>query len=140
MPEAVDLLDRPEASMPPVIRAFERVQITALVVGWMSASMVYHNTQHFHMHPAAFALTLTVLSAVVFFLMARTSRRRCHTSRLFLLILSGVCIVPWFVLLLAIGPFTPQGVLMMMQGGLQFGACAILVGDTARAWFAEDQY
>ena len=141
MPDVVaQLADRSEAGLPPSIRAFERVQITALVVGWMSASMIYHNTQRFHVGPVVFTLTLAVLSALVFFLMARTSRKRCRTSRLILLILSGVCIVPWFVLLLAIGPFTPQGVLMMMQGGLQFGACAILVGDTARAWFAEDQY
>jgi predicted membrane channel-forming protein YqfA (hemolysin III family) len=139
MPEASRLLDRSEESLPPSIRAFERVQITSLVAGWMSASLVYHNTQHISLHPVVFALTLTVLSAVVFFLMSRTSRRRCRTSRLILLILSGVCVVPWFVLLLAIGPFTPQGVMMMMQGGMQFGACAILVGDTARAWFAEDQ-
>jgi hypothetical protein len=137
--DATQLFDLSETTMPPAIRAFERVQITALVVGWMSASMVYHNTQHIHLHPAAFALTLTVFSALVFFLMARTSRLRCRTSRSILLILSGVCVVPWFVLLLAIGPFTPQGVLMMMQGGLQFGACAILVGDTARAWFASDR-
>lgn len=128
--------DRSESHLPAEIRAFERVQITAVVVGWMNASVAYHQSLQLQLNPILFTGGLSALSALVFLMMARASRSRCKVSRWLIVGLSGLLIVPWFGLLIYISPFNINGLLLLMQGGLQFAACSILLGRTAQSWFA----
>ena len=134
--EGSDSTDETDGSMPPAIRAFERIQITAIVVGWMNATVAYHEAFHFYLNSLVFTGVLSAISALVFMLMARASRGRCNVSRWLLIAASGLLVAPWFGLLLYISPFNINGLLLMMQGGLQFAACAILLGETAHVWFA----
>ena len=62
--------------LPPSIRLFERLQIGALVIGWANATLAYRQVLHDRVNPFLFAAALCALSALVFLLVARISRRR----------------------------------------------------------------
>jgi len=125
-----------EGGVPLSVHAFERVQITALVAGWMTASVTYHEVLRDHVDPLVFSAELSLISAVVFLLMARISRRRCSISRWLLILLSVLCIGPWLVHLQFTGPTLAQIVLSLFQGALQLGACVLLIAEPSRAWLA----
>ena len=122
--------------LPPSIRLFERLQIGALVIGWANATLTYRQVLHDRMNPFLFAAALCALSALVFLLIARISRRRSTRCKWILIVLSAAGIAPWFALLQRTGAMQVNGVLSLAQGALQFGSCALLVAGDSSAWFA----
>jgi hypothetical protein len=126
----------PMDGLPASIRLFERLQVTALVIGWANATLTYRQVLHDRMNPFLFAAALCALSALVFLLIARISRRRSTRCKWILIVLSAAGIAPWFALLQRSGPLQLQGALSLAQGALQFGSCALLVAGDSRAWFA----
>lgn len=122
--------------LPPSIRLFERLQVSALVVGWANASLTYRDMLHDRVNPFLFAAALSALSAVVFGLVAGISRRRSTTCKWILIVLSAAGIAPWFTLLRQSGALNLYGTLSLIQGTLQFGSCLLLIAADSRAWFA----
>jgi hypothetical protein len=121
---------------PGSIRLFERLQGSALVIGWASATLTYHNVLRDRLNPILFAAALCTISALVFFLVARISRRKSTRCKWILIVLSAAGVGPWFALLQHGGTVHLQGMLSLAQGALQFGSCALLIAADSRAWFA----
>lgn len=126
----------PIEGLPPSIRLFERLQVSALVVGWANASLTYRDVLHDRLNPFLFAAALSALSALVFVLVAGISRRRSTTCKWILIVLSAAGIAPWFTLLRHDGALTLHGSLSLIQGALQCGSCILLIAADSRAWFA----
>ncbi|MBS0540048.1 MAG: hypothetical protein JSR47_14880 [Proteobacteria bacterium] len=126
----------PMEGLPPSIRLFERLQVSALVVGWANASLTYRDVLHDRVNPFLFAAALSALSALVFVLVAGISRRRSTTCKWILIVLSAAGIAPWFTPLRHDGAFGLHSALSLVQGTLQFGSCALLIAGDSRAWFA----
>ena len=124
---------------PPIpysIRLFERTQISAVVVGWINAALTYRLLLHERIGPLAYAGAMMALSGLVAVLMFRIARRRSSVCKWILVMLSAAMIAPWLALLKRIGISELQGVLLLLQGGLQLLALYLLVRPDARAWFA----
>jgi len=126
----------PAAGVPDSIRLFERLQGIALVVGWANATLAYHDLLRGRVHPLLFASALCALSAAVFVLVALISRRHSTYGKWILIVLSAAGIGPWFVLLQHIGTVNLAGLLLLAQGALQFGSCALLMAGDSQAWLA----
>jgi hypothetical protein len=126
----------PLNGLPASIRLFERLQISALVIGWANATLAYRHVLHDRLNPFLFAAALCALSALVFLLIARISRRRSTRCKWILIVLSAAGIAPWFALLQRTEAVPLHGMLALAQGALQFGSCALLVAADSRAWFA----
>ncbi len=126
----------PASGLPDSIRLFERLQGSALVVGWANATLAYHDLLRDRVHPLLFATALCALSAVVFVLVALISRRHSVSGKWILIVLSAVGIGPWFLLLQHIGTVNLPGLLLLAQGALQFGSCALLMASDSQAWLA----
>ena len=127
--------------LPASIRLFERLQGSGLVLGWVNAALTYRSgAARDSLSPIAFAIALCMVSALVFFLIARISRRRSTRCKWILIVLSAAGVAPWFALLQRTGTMTGaiqiNVVLSLAQGALQFGSCALLVAADSRAWFA----
>ena len=120
---------------PPSIRLFERLQGTALVLGWANAALFYHHFLRGRLSPIVFAIALCTVSALVFFLVARITRRQSTRCKWILIILSALGVAPWFALLRHGGVIDLRTLLSLAQGALQFGSCALLVTGDSRAWF-----
>jgi hypothetical protein len=132
--------------LPASIRLFERLQGSALVLGWANATLIYRQELHDRLSPFVFTAALCMISALVFFLIARISRRRSTRCKWILIVLSAAGVAPWFALLrhtgatqigaTQIGAIQINVILSLAQGALQFGSCALLVAADSRAWFA----
>ena len=126
--------------LPASIRLFERLQGSGLVLGWVNATLIYRQVLHDRLSPFVFTVALCMVSALVFFLIARISRRRSTRCKWILIVLSAAGVAPWFALLQRTGAMTGaiqiNVVLSLAQGALQFGSCALLVAADSRAWFA----
>ncbi len=133
---AVPATPLPIDGLPASIRLFERLQVSALVIGWANATLTYRQVLHDRVNPFLFAAALCALSALVFLLIARISRRRSTRCKWILIVLSTAGIAPWFALLQRTGTLPLHGILSLAQGALQFGSCALLVAADSRAWFA----
>jgi hypothetical protein len=129
----------PMDGLPPSIRLFERLQVSALVVGWANASLTYRDVLHDRVNPFLFAAALSALSALVFVLVAGISRRRSTTCKWLLIVLSAAGVAPWFTLLRHSGALNLHGTLSLVQGTLQFGSCILLIAADSRAWFASSE-
>ena len=124
---------------PPIpypIRLFERMQITALVIGWASATLTYRTVLHDRLSPFVFMTALVTVSMVVAILVFRITRRRSSTCKWILIVLSALATAPWFALLRRTGVVDYAGVLSLFQGALQVASLGLLVRPSARAWFA----
>lgn len=127
--------------LPASIRLFERLQVIGLMLGWANATLTYRQVLHDRLSPFVFTVALCMISALVFFLIARISRRRSTRCKWILIVLSAAGVGPWFALLQRIGATDMGGMqinvfLSLAQGALQFGSCALLVAADSRAWFA----
>ncbi len=121
---------------PGSIRLFERLQGTALVLGWANATLTYNHLLRGRLSPIVFAIALCTVSGLVFFLVARISRRGSTRCKWILIVLSALGVAPWFALLRHGGAIHLETVLALAQGALQFGSCALLVAGDSRQWFA----
>ncbi len=122
--------------IPHSIRLFERMQISAVVVGWTNAALAYRLVFNDRIGPLAYAAAMVALSGVVALLVFRITRRRSSICTWILVMLSAAMIAPWLALLRRIGVADLPGVLLLFQGGLQLLALSLLVRPGARAWFA----
>ncbi len=135
--------DRPMTStdepgqIPRSIHLFERVQITALAVGWMNAAYSYNVGLRDKVNPLLFAAALIMLSVLAVLLIYRISRRRSSTAVWVLLAVSGLCAVPWGMLVRAFGVANWTGILLVLQGLLQIISLALLGTRDARMWIDE---
>jgi hypothetical protein len=120
---------------PGSIRLFERLQGTALVLGWANAALTYHHLLRGRLSPIVFAMALCTVSALVFFLVARITRRGSTRCKWILIVLSALGVAPWFALLRHGGEIHLETMLALAQGALQFGSCALLVAGDSRRWF-----
>jgi hypothetical protein len=127
-----DVRDGPPAS----IRLFERLQGSALVIGWGNAGLTYHYFLHGRVNPILFAAVLCAVSALVFFLVARIGRRGSIRCKWTLIVLSAIGAGPWFALLQHAGAAHLHSALALGQGALQLGSCVLLMAGESRAWFA----
>jgi hypothetical protein len=84
--------------IPRSIHLFERVQITALAVGWVNAAFTYNAGLRDKVHPLVFAAVLIVVSIAVVFLIHRVSRRHSSIGLWILVAISGLFAVPWVML------------------------------------------
>jgi hypothetical protein len=132
VPPAVPLDGGPPGS----IRLFERLQGTALVLGWANAALTYNHLLRGRLSPIVFAIALCTVSALVFFLVARISRRGSTRCKWILIVLSALGVAPWFALLRHDGTIQLETALALAQGALQFGSCALLIARDSRLWFA----
>jgi hypothetical protein len=137
------MTDQTASATPPVleglpasIRLFERLQVSGLVLGWANATLTYRQVLHDRLSPFVFTVALCTISALVFFLIARISRRRSTRCKWILIVLSAAGVAPWFALLQRTGAMQINVILSLAQGALQFGSCALLVAADSRAWFA----
>jgi len=121
---------------PPAIRLFERLQGTALVLGWANAALVYHHLLRGRLSPILFAMALCTVSAVIAFLVFRITRRQSTHCKWGLIVLSALGVAPWYALLHHSGTLHLDTVGQLAQGALQFGSCVLLVSGQAREWFA----
>ena len=121
---------------PGSIRLFERLQGTALVLGWANAALTYNHLLRGRLSPIVFAIALCTVSGLVFFLVARISRRGSTRCKWILIVLSALGVAPWFALLRHGGVIHLETLLALAQGALQFGSCALLVTADSRQWFA----
>jgi hypothetical protein len=127
------------ADPPPIpysIRLFERMQITALVVGWINAALTYRLVLHDKISPVSYTAAMVAISGVVALLVFRITRRRSSTAKWILIVLSAAATAPWFALLRRTGVADLSGMLSLFQGGLQIAALFLLIRPGARAWFA----
>ncbi len=111
------------------------------MLGWANATLIYRQLLHDRLSPFVFTVALCMISALVFFLIARISRRRSTRCKWILIVLSAAGVAPWFALLQRAGATSTGAieinlVLSLAQGALQFGSCALLVAADSRAWFA----
>jgi hypothetical protein len=124
--------------LPPIpyaIRLFERVQITAVAMGWINATFIYHEVLRGKISPFIFTTALVTASAVVAVLVFQISRRRSSHAKWLLIVLSALATAPWFAVLRHAG-IDYHGALALLSGGLQIAALFLLVHPSARAWFA----
>ena len=124
---------------PPIpysIRLFERMQISAVVVGWTNAALTYRLLFHERVGPLAYTAAMVALSGLVAVLLFRITRRRSSICKWILVMLSAAMIAPWLALLKRIGIADLPGLLLLFQGGLQLVALLLLMRPGARAWFA----
>jgi len=127
------------ADPPPIpysIRLFERMQITALVVGWINAALTYRLVLHDKISPISYSAAMVAISGVVALLVFRITRRRSSTAKWILIVLSAAATAPWFALLRRTGVTDLSGLLSLFQGALQIAALFLLIRPGARAWFA----
>ncbi len=125
-------------SPPPIpysIRLFERVQISAMVVGWANATFTYRTVLHGRISPIIFLIALMTVSVVVAMLVFQITRRRSLTCKWVLIVLSALGTAPWFALLKHTGVVDYAGILSLLQGALQVASLGLLVTASARAWF-----
>jgi hypothetical protein len=128
---------REPGQIPRSIHLFERVQISALAIGWMNAAYTYNAGLRDRVNPYLFGIALIVLSVLVVLLIHRISRRRSATAVWVLLAISGLCAVPWGLLVMAFGIGTWTGFLLIFQGVLQVGSLVLLAVPDARLWIDE---
>lgn len=121
---------------PGPIRLFERLQVTGLLIGWANAAIAYHDVLRGRLSPIVFAMALCMVTALVAYLVARITRRRSTRCKWILIVLSALGVGPWFALLNHTGPLHLHSVLLLAQGALQAGSCALLITGPAREWFA----
>lgn len=124
---------------PPIpysIRLFERMQISALVVGWVNAALTYRLMLAGRIDPYAYTAAMVAVSGVVALLVFRISRRRSTTAKWILIVVSALATAPWFATLRRIGIDDLPGMLSLFQGALQISALFLLMRPSARAWFA----
>jgi hypothetical protein len=122
--------------MPPSIRTFERMQIVALAVGWIYATLIYRTTLHDQLSPILFAMALITASVVVVILIFLISRRRSTWAKWSLIVLSAAATAPWAALAHRAGVANWLGVLALFQAGLQIVSLFYLIHPASRAWFA----
>ena len=122
--------------MPPSIRTFERMQIVALAIGWLSAAHAYHTVLQARLGGFVFVAALVTASAVVVTLVLLISRRRSTWAKWLLIVLSAAATAPWAALLLRSGVADWAGVLGLLQGGLQIVSLFYLIHPASQAWFA----
>ena len=128
--------DAPPPPIPYSVRLFERVQITAMVVGWANATFTYHTVLHDKVNQAAFIAALIAITGIVGALVFGITRRRSTRCKWILIVLSAFGTAPWFALLKHTGMIDYAGALSLIQGGLQVLSLGLLVRPSARAWFA----
>lgn len=124
--------------LPPIpysIRLFERTQITAVAMGWINATFVYHEVLRGRISPFVFTTALVTASVVVAVLVFHITRRRSSYAKWLLIVLSALATAPWFAVLKRAG-IDFHGALALLSGGLQIAALFLLVHPSARAWFA----
>jgi hypothetical protein len=121
--------------MPPSIRTFARLQIAALVLGWLNAGYAYCTVLPARLGVFAFASALIAASAVVLSLVFLISRRRSVWAKWLLIVLSAAATAPWAALLWRSGVADWAGVLGLLQGGLQMVSLFYLVHPSSQAWF-----
>lgn len=123
--------------IPRSIHLFERVQITALAVGWANAAFTYNTTLREKISPYLFGAALILVSVAVVLLVHRISRRRNATAVWILVALSGLFAVPWVVLVRQVGLGNWSGMLLVFQGLLQIASLALLAVHESRLWIDE---
>src|SRR6185295_12852188 len=104
---------------PPIpysIRLFERMQISALVVGWVNAALTYRLVLHDKVNPIAYSAAMIAASAVVALLVFRITRRRSTTCKWILIVLSALATAPWIAALRRVGAADLPGLLSLFQG------------------------
>lgn len=124
--------------LPPIpysIRLFERVQITAVAMGWINATFVYHDVLRGRISPFVFTTALVTATIVVAVLVFHITRRRSSHAKWLLIVLSALATAPWFAVLRRSG-VDFAGLMSLLQGGLQIAALFVLLRPSARAWFA----
>ncbi len=122
------------AVVPPSIRTFERMQIAALVVGWLNATYTYHTVLHDRLSPVVFAMALVTATIVVVVLVYLISRRRSPWAKWLLIVLSAAATAPWAALLGRSG-VDWVGILGLIQGGLQIVSLFYLIHPASRVVF-----
>ena len=121
--------------MPPSIRTFERMQIVALAVGWIYATLTYRTTLHGRLSPTLFAMALITASVVVVILIFLISRRRSTWAKWSLIVLSAPATAPWAALVHRAGVSDWTAVMGLFQAGLQIVSLFYLIHPASRAWF-----
>lgn len=121
--------------MPYSIRLFERVQISAMVVGWAYATFTYRMVLHGKVPAIVFLSMLLAVTMIVGALVFQITRRRSQTCKWLLIVLSALGTAPWFALLTRVGIVDFAGMLALIQGALQIASLGLLVRPSAREWF-----
>ena len=122
--------------IPYSMRLFERIQISAMMIGWANATFTYRTMLHGKISPAVFIAALTTGTVVVAILVFQISRRRNDFCRWALIVLSAMATAPWFALLRRSGMVDFSSTLALIQGGLQVLSLSLLMRPSARNWFA----
>ena len=122
--------------LPYSMRLFERMQISAMVVGWAYATFTYRTMLHGRLSAAVFISMLMVVTSVVAVLVFQITRRRNETCKWLLIVLSALATAPWFALVRRTGFVDFAGALALVQGALQIASLSLLVRPSAREWFA----
>jgi hypothetical protein len=128
--------DQEPPQIPYSMRLFERVQISAMLVGWANATFTYRTLLHGKIAPAIFIIALATGTVVVAVLVFQISRRRNEFCKWMLFVLSAMATAPWFALLRHTGPADYTGTLALIQGGLQVLSLSLLMQASARAWLS----
>ena len=132
-----DLMDG-GGTRPPIpysIRLFERLQISAMLIGWADATFAYRTLLHGRISPILFLIALLTITGVVAMLVFQIARRRSSASKWILIVLSAIAVAPWFELLKRSGVGDFASMLALFQGALQIASLALLVTESARGWF-----
>ncbi len=123
--------------IPRSIHLFERLQITALAVGWVNAAVTYRSLLRARLNPYLFGMVLILISVAVVLLIHRISRRHSATGVWILVAISGLFVVPWLVLVRHLGVGSLTGLLLIFQGLLQAASLALLGTHDSRLWIDE---
>ena len=129
-------VEAPSASPPHTMRLFERVQISAMLVGWAYATFTYRTVLAGKMQPFVFVSLLLAITMVVAVLVLQITRRRSQTCKWLLIVISALATAPWFTLLRRIGIVDFAGILALIQGALHVASLGLLVTPSARTWIA----
>jgi hypothetical protein len=126
-----------QPGIPRSIHLFERVQITALAVGWINAAYTYDTTLRGKVSSLIFAAVLIVVSVAVVFLIHRITRRHSSTGVWVLVAITSLFAVPWVMLMRAVGFANWTSLLLIFQGVLQVASLVLLAAPEARIWIDE---
>lgn len=124
--------------IPRSVHLFERVQITALAVGWGNAAFTYDVGFRHKVSPYLFGAVLIVISIAVVMLIHSISRRRSATAVWVLVAISGMFALPWIVLVIRVGLTSWTGMLLVFQGLLQIASLGLLATHESRLWRSAD--
>jgi hypothetical protein len=127
----------PPGQIPRSVHLFERVQITALAIGWVNATSTYNLSLRERINPYLFGAVLIVVSVAIVLLIHRISRRRSAMGVWLLVAISGLFAVPWVVLVRHVGLTSWTGMLLVFQGLLQIASLALLATHDSRLWIDE---